>query len=511
MTSVVRGVLVALCLWGVGPAWLVADATLDTLVDRLGSDDIFVTQRAEIELRKLGREALEPLSRRLLDASPGVTLRLQPVYEDLIDSFLEDLDKDLLLLVDEEQQVLRLSRFLETSDGKDGEDQARSRLESLEESVTNRRPRVEEAKNLLTRLSPVQLGALLRRSESAQAIVLAVYAAVFRDALERHEELGLDQEPGSPGFRDRHYLLAPAWSWATRNEPGPATRFEPMLDRHLELAFEDLVSPDYRVRERAENAFYILGPQGLGYLETRSEERPVVCGRLLELLRWRIHPKVRERTSLDFRGYPGLSFRERRRHVIGYARTAGRDAIPTLRLLVNDNDMEPSIRVKLTAAEALAGLGDQTAIRELSRRQIPELLKIPEISRDLYLLKGIQYMEEKKYDLAIQEFLRILEETPFHFEANYRLAFAYLLIKDFPKSIHYFVIARRIRPGDMLTLYNLACAYSLHGEPEKALDALEESVAAGFQDAKHIRNDSDLDPLRTLPRFRELLEKLEGR
>lgn len=213
---------------------------------------------------------------------------------------------------------------------------------------------------------------------------------------------------------------------------------------------------------------------------------------------------------MDFRVYGKMSFRERRRHVIRYARTAGEDAIPTLRLLVYNDADESSVRVKLTAAEALAGLGDTSAIQELGRRQIPELLKIPEISREFFLLKGIQWQEDEQYELAIQEFQKILDESPFHFAANYRIAFAYLLNKQYKKSIHYFSIARRVRPGDTLTLYNLACAYSLDAQTENALDALEASIQAGFDDHAHIEQDSDLDSLRKTPKYRKLLDDLRS-
>ena len=177
---------------------------------------------------------------------------------------------------------------------------------------------------------------------------------------------------------------------------------------------------------------------------------------------------------------------------------------------MNDEELEPLNRVKLTAAEALAGLGDLRAIRELNNRRIPELMKLPELAREFFLLQGLKYQEDKQYELAIQEFQKILDESPFHFQANYHIAFAYLLAKNYKKSIHHFVIARRIHPEDMLTLYNLSCAYSLDGQIENALEALEASIKAGFIDHGHIGRDPDLDPLRGEDKFKELLNELRG-
>jgi serine/threonine protein kinase/tetratricopeptide (TPR) repeat protein len=62
---------------------------------------------------------------------------------------------------------------------------------------------------------------------------------------------------------------------------------------------------------------------------------------------------------------------------------------------------------------------------------------------------------------------------------------------------------------DALVLYNLGCTFSLAGELEKAIDALERSYAAGLADPEWMRNDSDLDHLRGHPRFEALIQKME--
>ena len=64
----------------------------------------------------------------------------------------------------------------------------------------------------------------------------------------------------------------------------------------------------------------------------------------------------------------------------------------------------------------------------------------------------------------------------------------------------------RINPEDELTHYNLACACSLAGKPEKALEALEKSVEAGFNDPDHMENDEDLDPIRKLDGYKRILQ-----
>ncbi|MHC4712509.1 MAG: TPR end-of-group domain-containing protein [Planctomycetota bacterium] len=65
----------------------------------------------------------------------------------------------------------------------------------------------------------------------------------------------------------------------------------------------------------------------------------------------------------------------------------------------------------------------------------------------------------------------------------------------------------QLRPDDPIVFYNLACSYSLVGWIPQALNALERSLALGYQDFRHISQDNDLDALRKDARFRNLLSK----
>ncbi|HVR43943.1 MAG TPA: M56 family metallopeptidase [Thermoanaerobaculia bacterium] len=60
------------------------------------------------------------------------------------------------------------------------------------------------------------------------------------------------------------------------------------------------------------------------------------------------------------------------------------------------------------------------------------------------------------------------------------------------------------------SLYNIACGYALQNDREQALDWLERSLEAGFDGIAHAREDSDLDPIRTDPRFGALLARFDG-
>lgn len=65
-----------------------------------------------------------------------------------------------------------------------------------------------------------------------------------------------------------------------------------------------------------------------------------------------------------------------------------------------------------------------------------------------------------------------------------------------------------LAPEDSTARYNLACSLALTGDPEGALDQLEEAVRLGYDDAAHLAADGDLVSLRGHPRFAALLSAL---
>jgi adenylate cyclase len=68
--------------------------------------------------------------------------------------------------------------------------------------------------------------------------------------------------------------------------------------------------------------------------------------------------------------------------------------------------------------------------------------------------------------------------------------------------------ALAIDPDDIMTQYNAACVYSLLGETDAAFDLLERSLPLASHEFKMgwIKHDSDLDPLRSHPRYQKILE-----
>lgn len=55
--------------------------------------------------------------------------------------------------------------------------------------------------------------------------------------------------------------------------------------------------------------------------------------------------------------------------------------------------------------------------------------------------------------------------------------------------------------------YDAACLYALMGRIEQALNAFDKALSLGYRNFQHIAADTDLDAIRDLPRFTEILNK----
>jgi TM2 domain-containing membrane protein YozV len=74
---------------------------------------------------------------------------------------------------------------------------------------------------------------------------------------------------------------------------------------------------------------------------------------------------------------------------------------------------------------------------------------------------------------------------------------------DYENAIADFHKALKISPRDVAVHFNLACAYSLTENTDKALEHLDKAVGFGFNDFKRIKEHDALAYLRVQPQFEE--------
>jgi Flp pilus assembly protein TadD len=67
----------------------------------------------------------------------------------------------------------------------------------------------------------------------------------------------------------------------------------------------------------------------------------------------------------------------------------------------------------------------------------------------------------------------------------------------------------KLQPENATAHYNLACSLALSQRKIDALDELRRAVQLGYRDIDWMQQDPDLEPLKTLPEFRTLLDQLK--
>ena len=103
---------------------------------------------------------------------------------------------------------------------------------------------------------------------------------------------------------------------------------------------------------------------------------------------------------------------------------------------------------------------------------------------------------------------RMLALNPGDTRALYLAANALVFLDEREKSLSYAQRALLLEPNDSMVLYNVACIYALLSMPDEALSCLERAYNAGLTLRGWFENDSNLNSLRGLPRFQELMERM---
>jgi serine/threonine protein kinase/Flp pilus assembly protein TadD len=84
----------------------------------------------------------------------------------------------------------------------------------------------------------------------------------------------------------------------------------------------------------------------------------------------------------------------------------------------------------------------------------------------------------------------------------------YAILKDEEGAIKFAERAMAADPEDPMLLYNVACTYSQLGRLDESLGALERAVDKGYGDKAWLEHDSDLEPLRSMPRYQSIIQTM---
>ncbi|SEM71953.1 TPR repeat-containing protein [Syntrophus gentianae] len=114
---------------------------------------------------------------------------------------------------------------------------------------------------------------------------------------------------------------------------------------------------------------------------------------------------------------------------------------------------------------------------------------------------------DENIENALKEFSLAIEKAPDYADAYSNRGVAYMQQRKFNKALEDLKKAKELKADSPSIRYNLACLYSLKGDVDFGLDELDASLTNGFSDYESLRKDPDLNNLRKHPEFKKVLEK----
>lgn len=142
---------------------------------------------------------------------------------------------------------------------------------------------------------------------------------------------------------------------------------------------------------------------------------------------------------------------------------------------------------------------------DAAHRTRPEDYQTPLLTGQIYdsLAQPEKAAAVRREGVEVAE--RHLKFHPHDTRALYMAANGLVVLGEKEKGLEWLQLALSLEPDDGMLLYNAGCIYALAELQEEALTCLERTVAGGLTQREWYEHDSNLDSLRTHPRFEALL------
>jgi len=125
-----------------------------------------------------------------------------------------------------------------------------------------------------------------------------------------------------------------------------------------------------------------------------------------------------------------------------------------------------------------------------------------------YVSRAKMYDKLGKKEQAKADYEKVIEIE--NKPENYNVIhYAYYGLGKIEKAIEAMDSIIKLNKDDPGTYYDAACLYSLMNRSTEALEYLEKCLSMGFARFSHINKDKDLDNIRNLPKFKELIAKYQ--
>lgn len=121
-----------------------------------------------------------------------------------------------------------------------------------------------------------------------------------------------------------------------------------------------------------------------------------------------------------------------------------------------------------------------------------------------YLGRGDKYMKKGMVKEAEADYRMVVEKDTVPSESSCA-QFAFLSLGEKDNAVGYMQRVIDSFPSDKGSYYDAACLYARMGETEIALGYLRQAFERGYRRFAHIENDDDLEIVRTMPEYQELI------
>jgi non-specific serine/threonine protein kinase len=140
----------------------------------------------------------------------------------------------------------------------------------------------------------------------------------------------------------------------------------------------------------------------------------------------------------------------------------------------------------------------------------PEDYQAPILLASVYDGLGQKKESVETFRASLQIIERHLDMHPDDARAVYFGAFSLCHQGEIERGLEWAGKALVMDPDEPQVLYNVACVHAKFGDPEKAIDCLEQAIKHGWGQKEWMENDPDLAPLRDRPRFQSLMRSSRG-
>lgn len=163
-----------------------------------------------------------------------------------------------------------------------------------------------------------------------------------------------------------------------------------------------------------------------------------------------------------------------------------------------DDALEKALELARSAETEVAKKSDAAEKTETSQ-----------IDAGAMMQKADSLMADQSFAEAAKAFAKVVEVQPKNGMAWFRYGYCLHANGDLDEAIKIHKKAASFEQLAGISTYNLACAYSLKKESDKAFKTLHRAVELGFNDVGQLEGDSDFDNIRNDERFEKLIKQLE--